>query len=212
MRQYDAAKCQMPDFIQLQQLADDAMRRGDFLSGNDYYCAAWDDYSEKRKAASVAGIVKEFDKTNTSTNAFWLLLSGANAQFCSGDFEGCLDTCVTAFELFKDLGYVVGNPFFHLRIGQASFELDPPGERNPADVTIDNLARALICGGIEIYRHENEKYLEPVLRVLRPPKGFSSWHEAIGEGCSVEKLNSASGFLAELIATKYGVPPPHVAT
>jgi hypothetical protein len=209
MRQYSVAKCNMPDFIKSRQLADDAMRRGDFQSANDHYCAAWDDYAEKRKAASDAGSVRQFDKTNTSADAFWLLLSGANAQFSLGDFEGCLDTCVTAFDLFRDLGYVVGNPLFHLRLGQASFELDPPGDRNPAEMTIDNLARALICGGIEIYSHEDEKYLESVIQVLLPPKGFSSWHEATGEGCSVEKLNGASGFLADFIATKYGTPPPY---
>ncbi len=199
----------MPDFIQSRQLADESMRRGDFRSANEHYCAAWDDYSEKRNAASDAGSLRQFDKTHTASDAFWLLLSGANAQFCSGDFEGCLDTCVTSYELFKDLGYVVGNPFFHLRLGQASFELDPPGERDQAGMTIDNLARALICGGIEIYRHEDEKYLEPVLEVLHPPKGFSSWHEADGEGCSVEKLNGASGFLVEFITKKYGTPPPY---
>ena len=209
MRQTSAAKCNMADFNKSRQLADDAMRRGDFQSANNYYGAAWDDYADKRKAASDAGSLQHFDKTNTSTDAFWLLLSGANAQFCKGDFEGCLDTCVTAFELFKDLGYVVGNPFFHLRLGQASFELDPPGDRDPADMTIDNLARALICGGIEIYRHEDKKYFEPIIQMLHPPKGFSSWHEAAGEGCSVEKLNGVSGFLADLIATKYGAPPPY---
>lgn len=199
----------MTDFIKLRQLADDAMRRGDFRSANDNYLAAWDDYAEKRSAASDAGTVRQFDQTNTSTDAFWLLMSGANSQYCIKDFEGCLDTCVTAFNLFKDLGYVVGNPFFHLRLGQASFELDPPGERDPDDMTIDNLARALICGGIEIYRHEDEKYLEPVIQVLHPPSGFSSWYDAIGEGCSVDKLNGVSGFPAELIAAKYGTPPPY---
>jgi hypothetical protein len=209
LRQYSAAKSNMTDFIKLRQLADDSMRRGDFRSANDYYCAAWNDYSEKRKAASEAGSVRQFDEANTPADAFWLLLSGANAQFSLGDFEGCLDTCVTALNLFKDLGYVVGNPLFHLRLGQASFELDPPGDRDPADTTIDNLARALICGGIEIYNHEDDKYLKPVIQVLRPPNGFSSLYEATGEGCSVEKLNGVTGFLADLIATKYGTPPPY---
>ncbi len=74
-------------------------------------------------------------------------------------------------------------------------------------MTIDNLARALICGGIEIYRHEDEKYLEPVIQVLHPPTGFSSWHEAVGEGCSVDKLNGVSGFPADLIVAKYARLP-----
>ena len=199
----------MPDFTTARQLADHAMRGGDFQSANEHYYVAWGNYAEQRKAASDAGRVREFDKAHTAADAFWLLLSGANAQFCVGDFEGCLDTSATAYDIFKDLGYVVGNPFFHLRVGQASFELDPSGDRGDGGMTIDNLARALICGGIEIYRHEDEKYLEPVIQVLRPPEGFSSWHEAVGVGCSVDKLNGASGFLVELFAAKYGTPPPY---
>jgi hypothetical protein len=199
----------MPDFAQSRQLADDAMRRADFQSANAHYCAAWDDYCSKRQAAAEAGAVTEFDKTNTAAGAFWLLLSGANAQFSLGDFEGCFDTCVTAYNLFKDLGYVVGNPLFHLRLGQASFELDPPGDRDPGDTTIDNLARALICGGIEVYKHEDDKYLEPVVQVLEPPKGFVSWHEAVGQGCSLEKLNGVNGYLLDLVTRKYGTPPPY---
>jgi hypothetical protein len=199
----------MPDFITSRHLADDSMRVGDFQSANDHYYAAWENYAVQRKAAADAGKVHEFDRSHTAEDAFWLLLSGANAQFCAGDFEGCLDTCTTAFDLFKDLGYVVGNPFFHLRVGQASFELEPPEDRDERGTTIDNLARALICGGIEIFNNEDAKYLEPILQVLRPPEGYSSWHDAAGEGCSVDNLNGASGFLVDVLTTKYGTPPPY---
>jgi hypothetical protein len=137
------------------------------------------------------------------------LLSGANAQFCLDDFEGCYDTAVTAFNLFKSLGYVVGNPFFHLRLGQASFELESPEDRDERGTTIDHLARALICGGIEFFRHEDSKYLDPLLQILRPPEGCASWHVATGQGCSIDKLNGATGFLAETFASKYGTPPPY---
>src|SRR5690606_3680727 len=126
----------MPDFITARQLADDAMRCADFQSANDHYYAAWDNYAEQRRQASAANTVEEFDKTYTAEAAFWLLLSGANAQFCTGDFAGCLDTGTTAFELFKDQGYVVGNPFFHLRVGQAHFELEAPEDRDEQGMTI----------------------------------------------------------------------------
>lgn len=138
-------------------------------------------------------------------------MRGANAQFCAGDFDDSFDTSVTAFELFKDLGYVVGNPFFHLRIGQASFELESPEGRDQSSTSIDNLARALICGGIEIFSNEDTKYLAPVLEVLRPPQVFDSWQSAVSQGCSVDQLNGASGFLADVLKSKYGAPPPYPA-
>lgn len=199
----------MTDFDRLRQLGDASMRSGDIRCANEHYYAAWDDYAAKRKEAAARGTVEQFDEAHTAENAFWLLLSGANAQFCIGDFDGCLDTGVAAFNLFKDLGLVVGNPFFHLRVGQASFEVEAPESRDENGMAIDNLARALICGGIEIFKHEDAKYLDAVLKVLRPPAGFSSWHEATGEGCSVDKLNGATGFLADFFATKYGSPPPY---
>lgn len=199
----------MDDFTTLRRQADDAMRKGDFQAANRLYCAAWDHYGDQRVAASEAGTVREFDKQHPAEEAFWLLLSGANAQFHVGDFEGCLDTGVTAFELFKDLGFVVGNPFFHLRVGQASFELEEPDEHDEKGTAIDNLARALICGGIEIFSGETPKYLEAVTAVLKPPEDFSSWHEAKNVGCCLSNLNGASGYLAEVFTEKYGSPPPY---
>ncbi len=193
----------MSDFSSERQLGDAAMRRGDFRGADDHYLAAWNGYTAERRAASDADAVRQFDTTHTPEAASWLLLSGADAQFRRGDFEGCFDTCVTAFNLFKDLGLVVGNPFFHLRLGQAAFELEPPEDRDPRGTAIDNLARALICGGIEIFRNEDAKYLEPILQVLQPPQGFASWQDAVGEGCSTDKLDGATGYLAGFIAAKY---------
>ena len=97
-------------------------------------------------------------------------------------------------------------------MGQASYELDTPEEReNERGPTLDNLARALICGGIEIFAGEDHKYRDAVLAVLRPPQGYASWHEAKGEGCSMDKLNGAKGFLRDLFAVKYGHPPPYTS-
>lgn len=199
----------MADFKTLRELADECMRATDFQTANGHYHAAWDDYASQRRNASDAGNVQQFDEAFTARDAFWLLMSGANAQFCGGDFEGCLDSAVTAFELFKELGFVAGNPLFHLRVGQSSFELDPPGDRDEQGMTIDNLARALICGGPEIFAGEDPRYLELVLPILRPPQGFSTWHEATGEGCSMHILDGSTGFLAELFEEKYQSPPPY---
>ena len=199
----------MDEFVTARRSADDAMRKGDFNTANNLYCAAWDLYGQDRKNASEAGKVREFDQQHPPEEAFWLLMSGANAQFAAGDFEGCLDTGVTAFELFRELGFVVGNPLFHLRVGQASFELEGPDDLDEQGTAIDNLARALICGGVEIFRNEDPKYLEAILEILEPPDGYESWHEAENAGCSVSSLNGASGFLAEVCSEKYGSPPPY---
>lgn len=185
-------------------LADDAMRNKDFKAADKQYYDAWCDYAQKRTAAAEIDKVSEFDDTYSFEDAFWLLISGANSQFCAGDYDGCLDTCMFALDLFKDVGYVAGNPFFHLLVGQACLEIDPSEANDKNSNAIDNLARALICGGIEIFNHEHSKYLEPVLKVLRPPADFESWQDASGEGCSIAKLYGASGFLSEKFATKYG--------
>lgn len=205
------AEDNMPEFYSMRESGDALMRSGDYQSANDSYHAAWDCYAAERQHAADRGDVQQFDEQYLSKDAFWLLLSGANAQFCLGDFDGTLDTGTTAFNLFKDIGCVVGNPFFHLRIGQAGFEVEQPGDRDQKSMSIDNLARALICGGIEIFAKEDPKYLNPVLGVLRPPAGFDSWESAAGQGCSVDQLNGASGFLAEVFETKYGAPPPYPA-
>ena len=199
----------MPDFRRLRELADECMRSKDYSQANSYYCAAWNDYAEQRINAEAIGDIRTFDERHTANEAFWLLLSGANAQFLVSDYDGCIDTAIVAYNLFKELGFVVGNPFFHLRFGQASYELESQGKCNDDNTTIDNLARALICGGIEIFKNEDPKYLDSVVKVLRPPKGFNSWANAIDQGCSIDKLNGATGFLLETFTLKYGVPPPY---
>lgn len=199
----------MPKFLQIQAMADDEMRRGEYRHANERYAEAWNDYAECRRQAAAAGELERFDDQHSPLDAFWLLMSGVNAQFLAADYENCLDTAFTAFNLFKELGLVVGNPLFHLRVGQASFELDPDEPRDPQGTTIDNLARALICGGIEIFRHEAPRYLELATQVLRPPQGYASWLDAHDVGCSLEKLNGATGILAETLTSKYGAPPPY---
>lgn len=64
----------MADFTLSRQLADNAMRGGDYELANQHYCAAWENYADQRNAASEAGIVERFDQTNTAKDAFWLLL------------------------------------------------------------------------------------------------------------------------------------------
>ena len=202
----------MAHFMEMYEAGNACMRAGDFATANDHYRETWHLYGQARREAAKAGDVRVFDAAHTPAWAFWLLMSGVNARFSMGDYSGCYETGASVFQLFKGIGLVAGNPVFHLRMGQSSFELDTPEQRaDIAGPTVDNLARALICGGIEIYKGEDPKYLDTVLAVLDPPNGFDSWHDTVNEGCSMDLLNESHGYLREWVTRKYGAPPPYPA-
>jgi tetratricopeptide (TPR) repeat protein len=56
----------------------------------------------------------------------------------------------------------IGNPFIHLRLGQAHLELD---EHERAQ---DELARAYMGGGDELFEGEDPKYKDYIKHILRP--------------------------------------------
>jgi tetratricopeptide (TPR) repeat protein len=60
----------------------------------------------------------------------------------------------------------LGNPWLHLRLGQVRLEL---GEERRA---ADELARAYMGGGREVFEGEDPKYFALVESVLRPPDGM----------------------------------------
>ena len=156
-------------------------------------------------------ILCEDQPEHQAYEAFWLVVNWANSSFMSGDFSDCLDRLHEALGIFRDFGLVVGNPFFHLRVGQCLFELaESDEERGDAEgQVIDNLSRALICGGIEIFDQEDQRYLAPVLSVLEPPEGYGSWQDARGEaGCSLDLLNDSTGFVRASIESKYSKALP----
>jgi len=62
----------------------------------------------------------------------------------------------------------IGNPFIHLRLGQAHFELK---EHERAK---DELARAYMGGGDELFDGEDPKYKDYIKQILRPSGGISS--------------------------------------
>ena len=59
----------------------------------------------------------------------------------------------------------IGNPYVHLRLGEAQFEL---GEIQRAK---DELARAYMGGGPEVFEGDDPKYLRFIMEVLRPAAG-----------------------------------------
>lgn len=200
----------MLDFLTCERQANTLMAAGEFADANRQFAEGWNSYAAGRTAAAEDGNVGAFDQRHTPEWAFWLLLNGGNAAFMAGDYDGCWDVCVTCYDLFKDIGLIAGNPFFHLRAGQPSFEMSTREERaDPRHPSADNLSRAMITGGIEMFNQEDAKYEAYVVGILKPPHGFENWRDTKMEGCSLNKLNLATGHILKQIVAKVGMAPPY---
>ena len=81
--------------------------------------------------------------------ATWLYVSLGDIHFHLHDFDLAFHSFASAAQCPAGLG----NPFIHLRLGQASFEL---GDLSRA---ADELARAYQGGGLEILEEDDPKYL-----------------------------------------------------
>lgn len=132
----------------------------------------------------------------------WLLLSLANAAVRAGEFEEAFAALSVLPERYAESGIVVGNPLFHLLVGLSLHGLgeDPEGET-------DNFARALICGGPEMFVGEAPEHLQRTREVLCPPAESGTWDGY--RGCSRDSLNGATGYLRELLTAKLGESPPY---
>jgi hypothetical protein len=184
---------------------DEHMARGRFAEADGCYAEAW----------TLLVHHPEVCDEYTDDQAFWLLLSGMDALYRSGGVETAFDVCVLIQRTFPRQS--TGNPFFHLRAGQCAFVVNGEAEaRDPASTCVDNLARALITGGIDLFSGEEPRYLALVVPHLRPPAGHASWaatsrHHGVDESCSRDKLNDAPPYLREELARKLG-PGPYPPT
>lgn len=79
----------------------------------------------------------------------WLLAAIGDANFLQGDFEAGRDNLANAMRFPQ----AIGNPFMHLRLGQCQFEL------GNLDRAADELARAYMGEGAEIFAEDDPKYL-----------------------------------------------------
>ena len=93
--------------------------------------------------------------------ATWILAAIGDARFLQKDFKNALSPLLDAMHCPGG----IGNPFIHLRLGQVQFEL---GNDLPAK---DELARAYMGGGKEIFAAEHPKYWNVVTSNLQPPPG-----------------------------------------
>ena len=80
----------------------------------------------------------------------WLLAAIGDVHFLQGDFANGRD-CLSNAMHFPD---AIGNPFLHLRLGQCQFEL------GNLDRAADELIRAYMGDGGELFAEEDPKYLE----------------------------------------------------
>jgi tetratricopeptide (TPR) repeat protein len=87
------------------------------------------------------------------------------------------DEAINAFHAVMQFPNTVGNPLLHLRIGESLLAL---GDERQA---IDNLARALIMGGLELFEGEPAILKEIPLTHLKPP-AYCTWEEYQGQDWS----------------------------
>jgi tetratricopeptide (TPR) repeat protein len=80
----------------------------------------------------------------------WVFTSIGDALYHLGRFEKALDALSNAIRCPDGLG----NPYLHLRLGQVQFEL------GNQDRAADELMRAYMGGGPEIFEDDEPKYLD----------------------------------------------------
>ncbi len=89
----------------------------------------------------------------------WLLVAIGDASYLSKNYEISKKALTDAMHCPG----AIGNPFVHLRLGQSQLEL---GNKERAS---DELARAYMGAGKEIFEPEHPKYFEFLKTVLKPP-------------------------------------------
>lgn len=92
--------------------------------------------------------------------ATWILAAVGDANLFAGDYTAGRDHLSTAMHCPGG----IGNPYLHLRLGQCQFEL------GDLDRAADELTRAYMGGGDEIFEDE-EKYFEFLKTRIQPPPG-----------------------------------------
>jgi tetratricopeptide (TPR) repeat protein len=126
---------------------------GDELAkqGND--AAAYAKYSEAWE------LVPE-DKANWEAST-WILGAVGELQFRKGKFDKAMNSYLRAVQCPKG----VGNPYIHLRLGQTQYEL---GNMEGA---AENLTRAYMGAGADIFQGADPKYFSFLKIRLKPPVG-----------------------------------------
>lgn len=97
--------------------------------------------------------------------ATWILAAIGDANFLGADFLAGRDNLSMAMNCPN----AIGNPFLHLRLGQCQFEL------SNLDRAADELCRAYMSAGTEIFKQEDPKYFEFVRSRMKSQPKFPWW-------------------------------------
>lgn len=101
--------------------------------------------------------------------ATWLLAAIGDANFLSRDYSAGKDNLTSAMRCPN----AIGNPFLHLRLGQCQFEL------GVLDRAADELMRAYMGAGTEIFKDQDPKYLRFLQSKAKgiegPKKSWQFW-------------------------------------
>lgn len=116
-------------------------RYGDKLANSRRYDEAIEKYKE-----ALRYLPKPYEKWDAAT---WIYVAIGDARFKQKHFQKALNCFSNAIHCPTGLG----NPFIHLRLGQCEFEL------NNKDRAAEELARAYMGAGEEIFLEDDIKYL-----------------------------------------------------
>jgi tetratricopeptide (TPR) repeat protein len=144
-----AKDMELPDSVheQITQLS----KEGDVLAEQGHYREAVDKYLQAFELLPEPRADWEA--------CTWLLAAIGDSNFKSKNYEHARAALSDAMHCPG----AIGNPFIHLRLGQAQFELGNMQRAN------DELARAYMGAGKEIFADEDPKYFAHLKTVLRPP-------------------------------------------
>ncbi|WP_028111694.1 hypothetical protein [Ferrimonas kyonanensis] len=95
----------------------------------------------------------------------WVLGALADVYFFNENFSALKES----LEYAMHCPNAIGNPFLHMRLGQAQLEL---GNTEKAK---DELARALTGAGKDIFENDDPKYFNFIIQFMQPPEGQDSW-------------------------------------
>lgn len=117
-------------------------KEGDSLASDNQHSEARTKYLEALKLLP--------DHPSQWEAATWLFVAVGDTHFYTGNFDKMMKCFVNAVRCPGGLG----NPFIHLRLGQAYYEL------SEFDKSADELTRAYMGGEMKIFMEDDPKYLE----------------------------------------------------
>jgi tetratricopeptide (TPR) repeat protein len=131
-------------------------------------CAKGDELAKQRQFKSTFAFYRDAlhlipEPTQKWEATTWILAAIGDLYYLDAKFEKSL----VAFNDAVGCAGGLGNPFIHLRIGECCFEL---GDK---DCAADELTRAYMGAGTEIFQKEDPKYLEFLSTRIKPPSGQS---------------------------------------